>query len=47
MRSTLDLEQLWVSESMRAEIEGHDRLSVVGESVPLTFDAAGALQPGS
>jgi hypothetical protein len=47
MRSTLDLEQLWVSESMRAEIEGHDRLSVVGESVPLSFDAAGALQPGS
>jgi len=45
MRSTLDLEQLWVSESMRAEIDGHDRLSVVGESVPLTFDEAGALLP--
>ncbi len=47
MRSTLDLEQLQVSESMRDEIEANDRLSVVGEPVPMAFDDQGALHPWS
>jgi hypothetical protein len=43
MRSTLDLEQLLVSESMRDEVEAHDRLSVSGDAVPLSFDDDGAI----
>ena len=47
MRSTLDLEQLLVSESMRETIDAHDRLSIVGEPMPLAFDEHGALLPWS
>ncbi len=38
VHSTLDLEQLLVSESMRDEVEADDRLSVTGEPQPLAFD---------
>ena len=47
MRSTLDLEQLLVSESMRDEIEANDRLSVVGEPVAMAFYDQGGLHPWS
>lgn len=43
MRSTLDLEQLLVSESLRDEIEASDRLSIVGEPQPMAFNEAGEL----
>jgi hypothetical protein len=43
MHSTLDLEQLMVSESMLGEVEANDRLSIVGDAQPLSFDESGAL----
>lgn len=47
LRTTLDLEQLLVSESLLDEVEADDRLSIVGEPVPLAFDDDGALLPWS
>jgi len=43
MRSTLDLEQLLVSESLRAEVEADDGLSISGDPVPMSFDPDGCL----
>lgn len=43
MRSTLDLEHLLVSESLREQVEADDRLSVSGDAMPLAFDADGRL----
>jgi hypothetical protein len=43
MRSTLDLERLLVSESMREAVEADDRLSVSGDPVPLSFDHDGTI----
>ncbi len=43
IRSTLDLELLLVSESLRAEVEADDRLSISGGPVPMSFDADGGL----
>jgi hypothetical protein len=45
MRSTLDLEELWVSESLRDEVTANDRLSVAGDPEPLAFDDGGQLRP--
>ena len=45
MRSTLDLEHLLVSESLRAVVEADDRLSISGDPVPLGFDSDGGLDP--
>ena len=45
MRSTLDLEHLLVSESLRAQVEADDRLSVSGDPVPMGFDADGGIDP--
>jgi hypothetical protein len=47
VHSTLDLEQLLVSEAMREEVEADDRLSITGEAQPLTFDADGVLSDWS
>jgi hypothetical protein len=44
MRSTLDLEHLLVSESLRAEVESSDRLAITGDAVPMTFDPDGRIQ---
>ena len=44
MHSTLDLETLLVSESLRGEVENSDRLAITGEPVPMTFDAQGRLE---
>lgn len=43
MHSTLDLEQLLVSESMRDEVEADDRLSITGDAQPLSFDDDGVI----
>jgi hypothetical protein len=43
VRSTLDLELLLVSESLRDQVEADDRLSVTGGPVPLTFGDDGAI----
>ncbi len=43
VHSTLDLEQLLVSESLRDHVEADDRLSITGDARPLAFDAAGAV----
>jgi hypothetical protein len=43
VRSTLDLERLLVSESLRERVEADDRLSVTGGPVPLTFDEDGGI----
>lgn len=43
MRSTLDLEHLLVSESLREQVEADDRLSISGDAAPLAFDADGRL----
>jgi hypothetical protein len=42
IRDTLTLDRLWVSPSLRAEVEAHPRLSIVDES-PLAFDAGGVM----
>ena len=39
---TLHLERLWVSPNLRAEVEAHPRLSIVGD-VPLAFDEQGTV----
>ncbi|MFL6135504.1 MAG: DUF2088 domain-containing protein [Nocardioidaceae bacterium] len=43
VRSTLDLERLLVSESLRDRVEADDRLSVTGAPMPLTFDEDGGI----
>jgi len=43
VRSTLDLERLLVSESLRDRVEADDRLSVTGGPMPLTFDEDGGI----
>ena len=43
VRSTLDLERLLVSESLRDRVEADDRLSVTGGPVQLSFDANGGI----
>jgi len=39
-RNTLTVEHLWVCPSLRAQVEAHPRLKIVGE-VPLAFDDYG------
>jgi hypothetical protein len=39
---TLHLDRLWVSPNLRAEVEAHSRLRVLGET-PLAFDAQGTM----
>ena len=41
-RNTLTVENLWVSAALRAQVEAHPRLTIVGE-VPLTFDRNGSM----
>jgi hypothetical protein len=41
-RNTLTVEHLWVSPSLRAQVEAHPRLKIVGE-VPLSFDENGTM----
>jgi hypothetical protein len=43
VHSTLDLELLLVSESLRDQVEADDRLSITGEAVPLGFDRDGVV----
>jgi len=43
LRSTLDLEDLLVSESLRDQVDADDRLSVVGDPVPLSFGDDGTI----
>jgi hypothetical protein len=45
LRSTLDLEDLLVSESLRAEVEARADLEITGAARPLGFDADGQLAP--
>ena len=41
-RNTLAVEKLWVSPALRAQVEAHPRLNIVGE-VPLSFDGNGSM----
>ncbi|GBL37764.1 hypothetical protein EMGBD1_14510 [Anaerolineaceae bacterium] len=41
-RNTLTAEKLWVSQALRAQVEAHPRLTIVGE-VPLSFDRNGSM----
>ncbi len=43
VHSTLDLEQILVSESLREEVEADDRLSITGAAEPMAFDDDGAI----
>jgi hypothetical protein len=43
VRSTLDLENLLVSESLREQVEADDRLSISGDPVRLSFGADGTI----
>ena len=43
IENTLSLGELWVSDSLRAEVEAHERLSVKGE-VALEFGEEGAMR---
>jgi Lactate racemase N-terminal domain len=47
VHSTLDLEQLLVSESLRDQVEADDRLSITGEARPMTFGDDGVLSDWS
>ncbi len=44
VRSTLELDELWVSEALRAEVEANARLELEGPFQALPFDAAGRLE---
>ncbi|MGH3099193.1 MAG: hypothetical protein ACRDMV_24680 [Streptosporangiales bacterium] len=44
MHSTLHLEELLVSASMREEVDAHDRLTVTGDPRQLSFDADGTIE---
>ena len=44
MHSTLHLEELLVSASLRAEVEASDRLSISGDPVSMDFDADGRIR---
>ena len=41
-RNTLAVEKLWVSPALRAQVEAHPRLNIVGEA-PLSFDRNGSM----
>jgi hypothetical protein len=43
IRNTLELSEIWMSETMREEFEAHPRMEVLGEPVPVRFDNEGAL----
>jgi hypothetical protein len=43
VRSTADLEELWVSEALRAEVMTNPALSILSTSGPLEFDPDGRL----
>jgi len=43
MPDTLDLHELLISESLRVEAEADPLLDIVGDPMPMSFDAAGAL----
>jgi hypothetical protein len=45
IRNTLDLESFWVSPALRAEVEAHSLLTILGEAQPLCFDENGILGP--
>jgi hypothetical protein len=47
VHSTLDLEELLVSESLRDQVEADDRLSITGEARPMTFGDDGVLSDWS
>jgi hypothetical protein len=42
-RNTLTVEHVWVSPSMRGQVEAHPRLKIIGEA-PLAFDENGVMQ---
>lgn len=46
IRNTLELETLWVSAAVAAELRGRSDLHVAAEAVPFRFDAGGSLLPG-
>ena len=43
VRNTLELSEIWATETMRAEIEAHPNMEIVGESFAAVFDDEGAL----
>jgi hypothetical protein len=45
VRSTLDLEELLVSESLRAEVQDRADLEITGDARPMGFDETGQLEP--
>jgi len=45
MRSTLDLEDLLVSESLRDQVLADPSLEITGDAAPMTFDDDGHMQP--
>jgi hypothetical protein len=47
MRNTLDLEHLWVSESLREQVLDHPGLEITGDAVPMSFGPDGRLSPGA
>lgn len=47
MRSTLELGELYVSESLLDEVSGREGLEVVGEALPMRFDEAGRMSDWS
>jgi hypothetical protein len=47
LRDTLDLDELLVSESLRAEVEEHPRLAIVGGPTVMSFDDEGQIDKWS
>ena len=43
VRNTLELETIWLSETLREEVEAHPRMSILGEPRPVRFDDEGTL----
>jgi hypothetical protein len=43
IKNTIELETIWVSESLLPEVKAHPKLRAVGEARPMPFDADGNL----
>lgn len=43
IRNTLKIEDIWVSENLRAEVDSHPSLEIIGDPLSLVFDTCGNL----
>ena len=44
VRNTLELSEIWMSETMREEVEAHPRMEILQDGINVVFDNEGALR---